>query len=46
LEIIMRPLVILLFISSLMLAGCGSEDVTSSAVKSGPVIAGNINAVP
>ena len=42
----MRPIVILLFLSSLMLAGCGSEDVTSSAVKSGPLIAGTVNAVP
>ena len=42
----MRLFVLLIFFSSLMLAGCGGEDATSSAVKSGPVIAPAVNAVP
>ena len=42
----MRSLLLLIFLSSLMLAGCGGEDATSSAVKSGPVIAPAVNAVP
>ena len=42
----MRSFVVLIFLSSLMLAGCGGEDATSSAVKSGPVIASSVNAVP
>ena len=48
----MRLITIFLFLSSLTLAGCGGEDATSSAVsavsavKSGPVIAAAVNAVP
>jgi len=47
LETLMRPFMLLIFFSSLVLAGCGGEDATSSAVvKSGPVIAASVNAVP
>ena len=44
----MRSFILLIFLSSLMLTGCGGEDVSSSSavVKSGPVIASAVNVVP